>query len=45
MIIYTLENASKYFSMHPCFKEAFEFIKNHNNLEKTEDGAVGAFEI
>ncbi|MFV5697346.1 YhcH/YjgK/YiaL family protein [Flavobacterium sp. ZT3R17] len=44
MIIDTLENASKYFSIHPCFKEAFEFIKNHNNFEKTEDGTVGDFE-
>ena len=44
MIIDTLENASKYFSIHPSFKEAFEFIKNHYNLEKTEDGIVGDFE-
>nr|WP_315189371.1 YhcH/YjgK/YiaL family protein [uncultured Flavobacterium sp.] len=44
MIIDTLENASKYFSIHPSFKEAFEFIKKHNSLEKTADGTVGALE-
>ena len=44
MIIDTLENASKYFSINPFFKEAFEFIKNHNNLEKAEDGTVATFE-
>ncbi|KIA85745.1 YhcH/YjgK/YiaL family protein [Flavobacterium sp. AED] len=44
MIIDTLENASKYFNVHPCFREAFEFIMGQSNLEKAEDGTVGDFE-
>ena len=44
MIIDTLENASKYFSVHASFKEAFEFIKSHHNLERIEDGIIGDLE-
>lgn len=44
MIIDTLENASRYFSINPSFEKAFEFIKGHNNLEKEADGTVGTFD-
>ncbi|MFV8324954.1 YhcH/YjgK/YiaL family protein [Flavobacterium sp. ZS1P14] len=44
MIIDTLENASNYFNINPCFKGAFEFIKGHSDLEKAAAGPVGTFE-
>lgn len=37
MIIDTIQNASKYFSLHPSFAKAFEFI-NENDLANTPDG-------
>ena len=37
MIIDTLDNAGKYISLHPRFKEAFEFIKEQD-LNKIEPG-------
>ena len=37
MIIDTIQNASKYFSLHPLFAKAFEFI-NQNDLANTPDG-------
>ncbi len=37
MIIDTIQNASKYFSVHPLFKAAFEFI-NQTNLQSSPDG-------
>ena len=37
MIIDTIQNASKYFSLHPLFAKAFEFI-NENDLANTPDG-------
>ena len=37
MIIDTLENAEKYFSVHPLFKQAFQFV-NSNNISAMEDG-------
>lgn len=41
MIIDAIENASKYFSVHPSFQKAFEFIRDQTNLEKTGDGTIG----
>jgi beta-galactosidase beta subunit len=41
MIIDTLQNASKYFCVHPLFAKAFDFI-NKSDLQKIE---VGRFEI
>ncbi len=35
MIIDTIQNASKYFSLHPSFKKAFEYI-NQTDLENAE---------
>ena len=37
MIIDTIQNASKYFSVHPLFAKAFDFIKN-TDLANTEPG-------
>ncbi len=37
MIIDTLNNASKYFSIHPLFERAFEYIKK-TDLAKAPDG-------
>jgi YhcH/YjgK/YiaL family protein len=37
MIIDTIQNASKYFSVHPLFEKAFEYI-NQNDLANTADG-------
>jgi YhcH/YjgK/YiaL family protein len=37
MIIDTIQNASKYFSLHPLFAKAFEFI-NQNDLANTPEG-------
>ncbi len=37
MIIDTLQNAPKYFSVHPLFEKAFEYI-NQNNLANAADG-------
>jgi biofilm protein TabA len=39
MIIDTLQNASKYFSLHPQFAKAFEYI-NATNLQNQEDDKV-----
>jgi biofilm protein TabA len=39
MIIDTLQNASKYFSVHPLFEKAFQYI-NTIDLQKQEDGKV-----
>ena len=37
MIIDTIQNAPKYFSIHPLFAKAFEFIRN-TDLENAESG-------
>ncbi|HSN62489.1 MAG TPA: YhcH/YjgK/YiaL family protein [Ferruginibacter sp.] len=37
MIIDTIQNASKYFSVHPLFEKAFEYI-SQTDLANTEDG-------
>ena len=37
MIIDTIQNASRYFSVHPLFEKAFEYI-NQNDLANTPDG-------
>ena len=37
MIIDTLANASKYFSLHPSFAKAFDYI-NQNNVATLADG-------
>jgi biofilm protein TabA len=37
MIIDTLDNAAKYFGVHPLFKQAFAYL-NSTNLENTEGG-------
>ncbi|MEO6314679.1 MAG: YhcH/YjgK/YiaL family protein [Chitinophagaceae bacterium] len=37
MIIDTLQNATKYFSVHPLFKKAFEYITN-TELDSIEPG-------
>lgn len=37
MIIDTIQNAGKYFSLHPLFAKAFEYI-NNTDLVKMEDG-------
>ena len=39
MIIDTLENASKYFSVHPLFAKAFEYI-GQTNLANVPDGKL-----
>ena len=41
MIIDTIQNASKYFGVHPLFAKAFEYIKN-TNLDTIE---MGKYEI
>ncbi|MES1220365.1 MAG: YhcH/YjgK/YiaL family protein [Bacteroidota bacterium] len=41
MIVDTLQNASKYFSIHPLFANAFEYI-NKTDFSKTE---VGKYDI
>ncbi|OMQ10424.1 YhcH/YjgK/YiaL family protein [[Flexibacter] sp. ATCC 35103] len=41
MIVDSLQNAAKYFSLHPNFKKAFEYV-NQNDISKLEEGA---FEI
>ena len=41
MIIDTLENAPKYFSVHPLFKKAFEYIAN----TELNTVAMGKYEI
>lgn len=37
MILDTLSNASRYYSLHPLFEKAFAFIQS-NNLDEIEDG-------
>ena len=37
MVIDTLNNASKYYSLHPSFAKAFDFL-NQNNLATLPDG-------
>lgn len=37
MILDTIKNASKYFSVHPLFEKAFKYISS-NDLIKLEDG-------
>ena len=37
MIVDTIQNASKYFSAHPLFAKAFEFI-NQTDLANAADG-------
>jgi YhcH/YjgK/YiaL family protein len=37
MVIDTLKNASKYYSLHPSFAKAFEFLQQ-NDLAKLADG-------
>jgi len=39
MIIDTLNNASKYTSLHPLFAKAFDFI-NQNDIATLEDGVI-----
>lgn len=41
MIVDSLQNAAKYFSLHPKFKEAFDYV-NQNDISKLEESA---FEI
>jgi len=41
MIVDSLQNAAKYFSLHPKFKEAFDYV-NQNDISKLDEGA---FEI
>jgi len=41
MIIDSVQNAAKYFSLHPNFKTAFEYV-NQNDISSLEEGA---FEI
>jgi YhcH/YjgK/YiaL family protein len=41
MIVDSLQNAAKYFSLHAKFKEAFEYV-NQNDISQLEEGA---FEI
>lgn len=41
MIIDSLHNAAKYYSLHPNFKKAFDYV-NQNDLSKLE---TGSFEI
>jgi YhcH/YjgK/YiaL family protein len=41
MIVDSLQNAAKYFSLHPKFKEAFDYV-NQNDISQLEEGA---FEI
>ncbi|MCD0467140.1 YhcH/YjgK/YiaL family protein [Flavobacterium sp. ENC] len=41
MIIDSLHNATKYYSLHPNFKKAFDYV-NQNDLSKLEEGS---FEI
>lgn len=39
MIVDTLNNASKYTSLHPLFAKAFEFLKT-NDINALEDGTI-----
>lgn len=39
MIVDTLNNASKYTSLHPLFAKAFEFLKT-NDINSLEDGTI-----
>ena len=39
MILDSLQNAEKYESLHPAFKEAFEYIKN-TDFTKIEPGII-----
>jgi len=39
MILDSLENSQKYESLHPLFKEAFDFIKN-TDFTKLEEGKI-----
>lgn len=39
MIIDSLENAEKYFSIHPLFQKAFEYLKGQD-LNSLEDGTI-----
>jgi len=41
MILDSLQNAAKYFSLHPNFKKAFDYV-NQNDISALEEGA---FEI
>lgn len=43
MIIDTLDNASKYYSLHPSFKKAFEYLQQENKeaLDGLTDEAAG----
>ncbi len=43
MIIDTLQNASKYFSVHPLFEKAFQYIQTVD-LQNQEDGKVNISE-
>lgn len=43
MIIDTIQNASKYFSVHPLFEKAFEYI-NSTDLVNAPDGKSGIAE-
>jgi len=39
MIVDSLHNASKYYSLHPNFKKAFDYV-NQNDISQLEDGAI-----
>lgn len=39
MIVDSLQNAAKYFSLHPKFKEAFDYV-NQNDISQLEEGAI-----
>ena len=39
MIIDSIENAARYFGLHPLFEEAFQFISK-NDLQNTPDGTI-----
>lgn len=39
MIIDSLNNAAKYYSLHPAFEKAFQFL-NENDLDNLVDGSV-----
>jgi YhcH/YjgK/YiaL family protein len=41
MIVDSLQNAAKYFSLHPKFQQAFDYV-NQNDISQLEEGA---FEI
>ncbi|PAM91635.1 YhcH/YjgK/YiaL family protein [Flavobacterium sp. IR1] len=39
MIVDSLHNASKYYSLHPNFKKAFDYV-HQNDISQLEDGAI-----